>query len=329
MNTDVLTLASTPSDPLAAKLLRTLQERGFFEEVRECRELHVASAFEADEIAGLFPLDRFDAVLTSGSLVSPHLDIVRGGKKLPAPFTTSPSPAADVRRILEELRNGSTVRVAHIEHYLPSLSRFCRGLEQVLHLPIRANLYMTPPFSQGFQPHFDLDDIFVVQVLGQKQWYWHSSYDEQAELPNGDMGFDATRHVSLKPPTPILMRRGDVLYLPRGFMHEARTDEHTSIHITFATIGLNLGQFVEQLVRKLALSDVRLRRLISFDPAVEPDPRELDELAVLIRDCLGDVASPKALAEASDFMRKSMAKHRIPDLQGHLLHGLNTGFEPE
>lgn len=329
MNTNVSASAAASLDPLAAKLLRVLNERRFFQDIWERRELHLTSAFEAGEISDLFPLDKFDEVLTSGSLVSPHLDIVRGGKKLPVPFTVSPSPAADIGLVLRELRSGSTVRVAHIEHYLPSLSRFCRGLEQILHLPIRANLYMTPPFSQGFQPHYDLDDIFVVQVLGQKQWYWHSSYANQAEIPNADMAFDATRHVSSRPPTPILMRRGDVLYLPRGFMHEARTDEHTSIHITFATIGLNLGQFVEQLVRKLALSDVRLRRLIRFDPAVEPNPSELDELAALIGDCLGGMASSKALAEASAFMRQSMAKHRIPELQGHLLRGLSAGFEQE
>lgn len=254
---------------------------------------------------------------------------------LAVPFTQSPSPAADVRQMLRELRelrelrDGSTVRVAHIERYLPSLSRFCRGLEQVLHIPIRANLYMTPPFSQGFQPHYDLDDIFVVQVLGQKQWYWHSGYANQADLPNADMGFDAARHALSRPPTPILLRCGDVLYLPRGFMHEARTNEHASIHITFATIGLNLGHFVEQLVRKLALSDVRLRRRGRFDPAVEPDPRELGEFAALIGDCLSKVASSKALARVSAFMRQSMANHRIADLQGRLMRGLNEGFEQD
>lgn len=319
--------SSLSSDCFASKLLGALDEHAFFEDIWERRELYLSAVFDAEEITALFPLDKFDEVLTSGSLMSPHLDVVRGGKKLAVPFTHSPSPAADVRQLLRELRDGSTVRVAHIEHYLPSLSRFCRGLEQVLHIPIRANLYMTPPFSQGFQPHYDLDDIFVVQVLGQKQWYWHSGYTNQADLPNADMGFDAAKHASSRPPTPILLRCGDVLYLPRGFMHEARTDEHASIHITFATVGLNLGQFVEQLVRKLALGDVRLRRMVRFDPAVEPDPRELAELATLIDDCLSNVASSKALAEASAFMRQSMANHRIGDLQGHLLSELNEVFE--
>jgi len=141
------------------------------------------------------------------------------------------------------------------------------------------------------------------------------------------MPFDSAKHASLGSPKPILMKAGDVLYLPRGFMHEARTDEVTSIHITFATIGLNLGQFVEQLIRKLAVSDVRLRRTISFNPGQEPDEQELDELASEIRCCLEGLATRQALAEVSAFMLQSMARHRNPDLQGKLLQGLSKGFE--
>lgn len=311
----------------ADKLIGLLQAGAFFEDVWQQRELHLRSVFDTGEIESIFPLQKFDEVLTSGSLVSPHLDIVRGGRKVAAPFTASPSPATDVAHVLRELKQGATLRVAHIEHYLPSLSRFCRGLERALHMPIRANLYMTPPFSQGFQPHFDLDDIFVLQVLGQKQWLWHASYTNQAELPNADMPFDAAKHASIALPRPIGLAAGDVLYLPRGFMHEARTEETVSIHITFAVIGLNLGQLVEQLLRRRALTDVRLRRTLSFDPAVEPDERALDELAAEIDACVQGISTRQALVEATAFMRQSMARHRNPDLQGRLLHGLLRGFE--
>lgn len=321
-------LTAHPQDPdlHAGKLMDQLKARDFFEQVWQQRELHLPGMFDAGERDAIFPLEKFDEVLTSGSLVSPHLDIVRGGKKIAAPFTTSPSPATDVGVVMRELKDGATVRVAHIEHYLPSLSRFCRGLEAVLHMPIRANLYMTPPFSQGFQPHYDLDDIFVVQVLGQKEWFWHADYASQAALPNADMPFDAARHAPRGAPTPIMMKAGDVLYLPRGFMHEARTDEVASIHITFATIGVNLGKFVEQLVRKLALGDVRLRRTISFDPDRAPDAEMLDALAAEIRSCLDGVAGRQALVEAASFMRQSMSRHRNADLQGKLVQGLKNGF---
>lgn len=264
MSEPKITTHANNQDEYACKLIGRLEASSFFEEVWQKSELHLPTVFGTDELHAIFPLNKFDEVLTSGSLVSPHLDIVHAGKKIAAPFTASPSPSTDVGQVLRELKEGATIRVAHIEHYLPSLSRFCRGLEKVLHMPIRANLYMTPPFSQGFQPHYDLDDIFVVQMLGQKEWFWHSAYANQAALPNADIPFDSAKHTAIGSPKPILMKTGDVLYLPRGFMHEVRTNEVASIHITFATIGLTLGKFVEQLVRKLAVSDVRLRRTIKL-----------------------------------------------------------------
>jgi len=313
---------TTAKDPHSSKLIGQLYAKAFFDGIWQNSELHLPAVFDATELDAVFPFPKFDEVLTSGSLVSPHLDIVKGGKKLSASFTASPSPATDVGRVLRDLKEGATIRVAHIEHYLPSLSRFCRGLEEVLHMPIRANLYMTPPFSQGFQPHYDLDDIFVVQVLGQKEWFWHSTYANQAALPNADMPFDAARHTPQGSPTPIMMRAGDVLYLPRGFMHEARTDDTPSIHITFATIGLNLGKFVEQLVRKLAMDDVRLRRTISFDPHLAPSEQTLDALAADIRSCMEGLGNRKLLADAASYMQQTMAKHRNPDLQGKLMQAL-------
>ncbi|WP_338844666.1 cupin domain-containing protein [Massilia sp. W12] len=315
---------ATIQDVHARKLVELLHTNSFFQDVWERRELHLSSVFDTNGLQEIFPLSKFDEVLTSGALVSPHLDIVRDGKKCAAPFTVSPSPATDVGRVLHDLKQGATIRVAHIEHYLPSLSRFCRGLEQVLQIPIRANLYMTPPFSQGFQPHFDLDDIFVVQVLGQKEWFWHPNYANQAALPNTDMPFVSSKHSLLGAPKPIMMKAGDVLYLPRGFMHEARTDEVASIHITFAPIGTTLGKFIEQMVRKLTISDVRLRRTVSFAPDQENDEQVLDQLASEIRSCLEGLTTRQALSEAAEFMRQSMSRHRNPDLQGKLLEALNN-----
>ncbi|RJG09555.1 hypothetical protein D3872_22210 [Massilia cavernae] len=77
----------------------------------------------------------------------------------------------------------------------------------------------------------------------------------------------------------------------------------------------------------MAVSDVRLRRTISFNPDQEPNEQVLDELASEIRSCLEGVPTRQALVEAAAFMRQSMVRHRNPDLQGKLLQVLNHGFE--
>lgn len=319
--------ASSDNSPdLASRLANVLASHAFFEEIWEHRELHLKSMFDSTQVQALFPLDSFDHVLTSGGLMSPHLDIVRGGRKLAAPFTQSPSPSTDVGKVLRDMEEGATLRVAHIEHYLPSVARFCRGLEGVIHAPLRANLYITPPFSQGFAPHYDLDDIFVVQVAGQKQWYWHAAYSDQALLPNADMPFDSKRHRSTAEPIPLLLNTGDVLYLPRGFMHEARTDDSLSIHVTFAVVGMKAGQLIEQLVRRVTVSDERMRRVVRIDVNSDSDHDAVASLAELVQACLNEAGSPDTLQEAVSFMKRYLASHRIPELRGRFLEGVNNGF---
>jgi ribosomal protein L16 Arg81 hydroxylase len=320
-------VTSPDSDRVAARFIDALQQYGFFRDIWEKQRLHIPAAFDLDELHTLFPLERFDDVLMSGSLMSPHLDIVRNGRKSAAAFRVSPSPATDAERILAELREGATVRVAHVEHYLPSLSAFCRSLEAVLHMPLRANLYMTPPFCQGFAPHFDLDDILVVQVVGSKDWYLHSVYAQQAVLPNEYMAFDSARHLSSAPPERVTLATGDVLYLPRGFMHEARTGDCTSIHITFAAIGIKFHQFIEQLVRNLSLRSPTLRKTITFNAALPPTSDELAALSAEVHRELEHVTDFQLLSDAANFMRHGLTAHRNPDLRGHLVDGIVRGFD--
>ena len=35
---------------------------------------------------------------------------------------------------------------------------------------VGANVYLTPPGTQGFAPHFDDVDVFLLQLEGRKHW---------------------------------------------------------------------------------------------------------------------------------------------------------------
>ena len=39
---------------------------------------------------------------------------------------------------------------------------------------MQANAYVTPPQNQGFSAHYDVHDVFVLQIDGEKQWRIHS-----------------------------------------------------------------------------------------------------------------------------------------------------------
>ncbi|CAE7491478.1 unnamed protein product, partial [Symbiodinium sp. CCMP2456] len=78
------------------------------------------------------------------------------------------------------------------------------------------NVYLTPPSSQGLAPHADRHDVFVAQQEGEKTWTLLEP-DKVRVLEN----------VTLLP--------GDVLYLPQGVPHYARSaGEGSSLHVTMS-----------------------------------------------------------------------------------------------
>jgi len=98
-----------------------------------------------------------------------------------------------------------------------------------------ANTYLTPESTQGFAPHFDDVDIFVLQTEGAKRWRLYKSPDpgdtlaevssrdfEQSEL--GEPFFDG------------VLRAGDLLYAPRGVIHQCvACPNQDSMHVTLST----------------------------------------------------------------------------------------------
>ena len=47
---------------------------------------------------------------------------------------------------------------------------FATRLAAELGHPVPANAYVTPPSSRGFSAHYDVHDVFVLQLAGRKRW---------------------------------------------------------------------------------------------------------------------------------------------------------------
>lgn len=120
--------------------------------------------------------------------------------------------------------------------YMRSLHRFNATLQEYFHCMVGANIYLTPPNSQGFAPHYDDIEAFVLQIEGQKEWLLYPPRSADEVLPRtsspdfreNELGEPLFRHI-LKP--------GDMLYFPRGWIHQARTVENQhSLHITLVSM---------------------------------------------------------------------------------------------
>ena len=126
---------------------------------------------------------------------------------------------------------------------------------------------------QAFQTHFDLHDVFAVQMEGEKTWRIYEARADApiAPVPPGDEGeqfLTATRGRVL---AEVVMRPGDVLYLPRGQYHDALTGAQASLHVTFGVAPLT-GLALFKLLEKVLATESGFRAYL-------PDARDPQALA--------------------------------------------------
>eukprot|EP00164_Ancoracysta_twista_P011115 GFYU01017002.1.p1 GENE.GFYU01017002.1~~GFYU01017002.1.p1 ORF type:complete len:279 (-),score=78.60 GFYU01017002.1:143-928(-) len=85
--------------------------------------------------------------------------------------------------------------------------------------------------SQSLPPHNDRQDVFIVQVEGEKTWYLSKP---KVELPLMEQirgkGKDVVDRSEMGEIRTVTLYPGDILYLPRGWMHSTTTDVNKSYY---------------------------------------------------------------------------------------------------
>ena len=159
--------------------------------------------------------------------------------------------------IRDSFAAGATIVVNNLDQLSPGVRTLVSGLETELGVHAQANLYLTPGGAQGFAAHYDSHDVLLVQVLGQKQW---RLYDSPKGLPMRGERFEPDATKPGERTAELVLQRGDVLYIPRGLMHDAdAVDDGPSMHVT---LGLHAVRWSEVLLEALAaqaLADPALR----------------------------------------------------------------------
>ena len=190
---------------------------------------------------------------------------------------------ANVPRVLEEWQAGATIVLQALHVNWHPLAVFCRLLEEAIGHTVQANSYYTPRGSQGFAVHHDTHDVLVLQVAGEKRWLL---YDPLFELPLKHQRYSKALGEHGEPIDDFVLRAGDTLYLPRGWLHQAETSDTDSLHLT---IGINAYTWLDAAKSALAETEQEL----AFRHGVEPGADEADRLA----ERLGAELDPELVAK--------------------------------
>lgn len=159
--------------------------------------------------------------------------------------------------LAEALLKGNSLVWNHADVLTAPLANLCNDLQKSFPHAY-ANVYLTPPHSQTAPPHADDRDVLVIQLYGEKEWTVYRNIPIAYPYPHEQVGKDE----NLAVPGQVLdglsfnitLQKGNVLYMPRGYVHEAHSTQHTSsLHATiaFATQDWTWAGFLQQQAEKV------------------------------------------------------------------------------
>ncbi len=264
-----------------------------------------------------------DELIAERGVRAPFIRLAKEGQVLakdsylgPAGFGAEITDQVDSAKVLTQLAAGATVVLQGLHRLWPPVIDFThRAVADIGH-PVQANAYITPPDNRGFDFHYDVHDVFVLQVSGTKRWVVH----EPVHLhPLPDQPWTLFREqiaqrVTTEPVIDTVLTKGDALYLPRGWVHAAQAMDTTSIHLTIGvspTTGIDVARAV---LDELARSDeFRAPLPLGIDPASDDHTAALTAkvIAALVTHLRDDAATLSA--SAAERLKKRHADRTRPE----------------
>jgi ribosomal protein L16 Arg81 hydroxylase len=232
----------------------------FFKNYYEKNYLHIARN-NPTYYDSILNTDDIDLFFQNKTLASSGLRVVEKGDELPAwKWTHRNSSIANNDTLFVLFNQGKTIIINGGDRSILKLVNYCSDLEKELKFRLQFNIYITPHNSQGFAPHYDDHDVFIMQTTGTKIW---RLYNTPIELPSCKQP-----HCKIKdkyelgePTFEVELKPGDLLYIPRGLIHDAVTTDAASVHIT---LGLHPNYWFEilQEIAELAEEKAEFRKAV-------------------------------------------------------------------
>ncbi|XP_019118822.2 ribosomal oxygenase 1 [Larimichthys crocea] len=228
-------------------LINPIPAKTFFRDTWEKKPILVQRK-NPDYYKGLFSTAEFDRILRQEDVqYGVNLDVTsytNGTRE-----THNPPGRALPFTVWNFYESGCSLRMLNPQAFSSTVWNALSILQEQFGSMAGANVYLTPPGTQGFAPHYDDIEAFIVQLEGKKHWRVYNPRTEDEVLPVlSSPNFDQSDIG--KPILEVVLEAGDLLYFPRGFIHqgECLPDAH-SLHITISSYQKNSwGDLMQKMV---------------------------------------------------------------------------------
>jgi hypothetical protein len=217
-----------------------------------------------------------------------------------------------LEQVIADLRDGGTLVLDQMNKKDLKLGQLCRILATEFNHNFQTNMYLTPPNGRGFGAHWDNHDVFILQVAGTKRW---NIEKKRRAIPKkmqtmGDEGRELMGELHT-----FTLKQGDLIYIPRGFVHAAECGPEHSLHITTGVSGVYWEDMLHAAIAGMIEREERLRGPLPFGfLAAGPD-----RLVARAQTVLREVADEKFVkAVVGEFMDECIKQYKI-DISGQVV----------
>ncbi|RMA82739.1 cupin domain-containing protein [Umboniibacter marinipuniceus] len=282
----------------------------------------IASEASLSALNAVLDIATLDELLANAQMPASSIDMARADRRMKRAEFCYDNGTIDLRAVIREYRAGATLILSQLHEADTKLADLCRQFEAVFNCHVQTNIYLTPPGYQGFRPHFDAHDVFVMQVSGSKAW---KLYDHPVKLAYRGERFNSNVHKPGELTEEFTMDAGETIYIPKGVMHDASNNgDEPSLHITLGLITKNWADLVIEAVSEVAVKHPEFRQ--ALPPHFATEGFDDTEAKAHFKTLIDIIAKEANLEHALDYFAGDFIQRQKPDIRGGLLDAV---FAPD
>lgn len=217
--------------PLLERAFAPMTFKAFQQRYLYLAMFHNSDTF-AETIRRVFGWDDVNNILNGGLLPARQVVLARDGATSRGSDLVTQmgsSTRFDTLTIHKQVDNGTTLILEGVERPCAAVRALSREFSALFHVYTQANAYIATGSNTGFDLHWDDHDTYIFQVVGAKLWTIYSPTLENPVRVDGCL----VPPPEGPPASTVILREGDVLYLPRGWWHVAAPLGCPTVHLTF------------------------------------------------------------------------------------------------